>query len=90
MPGPYIHMSAMRHAAEGLRRGKYRPPASERINPDWSGLDVSNLGKLIGDFPNYACLGAIGPDLFFFAPDFRDEDGIPVSKIGRASCRERV
>ncbi|HMD89215.1 MAG TPA: zinc dependent phospholipase C family protein [Anaerolineaceae bacterium] len=81
MPGTYIHMSAMHHAAEGLKRGKYKPPASERINPDWSGLDLTNLGKLMSDHSNFANLGATGPDLFFFLPDFRDEDGIPVSSV---------
>jgi hypothetical protein len=33
------------------------------------------------DHPNFASLGAIGPDLFFFLPDFRDEKGLPLSSV---------
>ncbi len=81
MPGPYIHMSSMRHAALRLARGRYEVSGSERINPGWTGLDPKQLGHLLQQYPNFASLGAIGPDLFFFLPDFRNEDGINVSSV---------
>jgi Zinc dependent phospholipase C len=72
MPGPYIHLSAMRHAAQRLGEG-YEPTKSGRIPlPDASGVDAAELARLLRDHPNFASLGAIGPDLFFFLPDFRD------------------
>ena len=33
------------------------------------------------DHPNYTAMGAVGPDLFFFLPDFRDQEGIAVSSV---------
>ena len=81
MPGPYIHMSAERHTADDLARDEYKPVGSERINPEWEGQDTVRLGKLLRDHPNFANLGAVGPDLFFFLPDFRDEDGVRISSV---------
>ena len=81
MPGPYIHIGAMRHAARSLADKPYAPRRSKRINPRWTGLDVSDLGKIMREHPNYAALGAIGPDLCFFLPDFRDVNGFPLSSV---------
>lgn len=81
MPGPYIHMSAMRAVADALSRAPFVPSASDRINPKWTGMDTVHLGQLMKDHPNFASLGAIGPDLFFFLPDFRDQGHIEVSSI---------
>jgi hypothetical protein len=81
MPGPYIHMSSMRNAALRLARGRYEMRGSERIDPNWSGLEIRQIGALLQQYSNFACLGAIGPDLFFFLPDFRNEDGINVSSV---------
>jgi hypothetical protein len=73
MPGPYIHISAMRHAASQLEAEPlYRPPGSDRIDPRWSGFGIGDVAALLRDNPNYAAIGAVGPDLFFFLPDFRD------------------
>jgi hypothetical protein len=72
MPGPYIHLSSMRHARERLSKG-YQPPKSNRIPvPGAPGVSPTELARLLAEHPNYASLGAIGPDLFFFLPDFRD------------------
>lgn len=72
MPGPYIHMSSMRHARERLSDG-YQPTRGTRIPvPGAPGVDPAELARLLAEHPNYASLGAIGPDLFFFLPDFRD------------------
>jgi len=81
MPGPYIHMSAMRAAAEALTRTPYVPATSDRINTKWTGRDTLELGRLMKEHPNFASLGAIGPDLFFFLPDFRDQGKIELSSI---------
>jgi hypothetical protein len=84
MPGPYIHMSAMRHAAQALARGAYRPVPSQRIDPGWSGPNPQALGRLMlpgTGKPNFAAVGALGPDLFIFVPDFRDENGVVVSNV---------
>ena len=81
MPGPYIHMSSMRNAAVRLARGRYEVRGSDRIDPKWSGRDIKQLGSSLQQHSNFACLGAIGPDLFFFLPDFRNEDGINVSSV---------
>ena len=72
MPGPYIHMSSMRHAALRLGDG-FSPPESGRIpSTNVPGVDPAELARLLNDHRNFASLGAIGPDLFFFLPDFRD------------------
>lgn len=83
MPGPYIHISAMRNAAERLGKGRYRPAAGERgrIDPSWPGASMGAVAELIQKHPNFASLGAIGPDLFFLLPDFRDKNGIVLSSV---------
>ncbi|NJC72222.1 zinc dependent phospholipase C family protein, partial [Planosporangium thailandense] len=84
MPGPYIHMSAARHAARALDDG-FHIVGSDRIDPEWSGPEASELADLLREHPNFAALGAIGPDLFFFLADFRDQivGGVrfPVSSV---------
>lgn len=72
MPGPYVHISAMRHTAARLHLAEYLPARSARINPYQSGPGSGELARALSDYPNFAALGAIGPDLFFFLPDFRD------------------
>jgi hypothetical protein len=73
-------MSAMRHARARLSKG-YQPPQSDRIpSPGAPGVPPAELARLLTEHPNYASLGAIGPDLFFFLPDFRDIEvgGVPI------------
>ena len=72
MPGPMIHISVMRATAQRLADAGYAPQGSDRINPKWVGADPKELGRLMQQHANFAALGAIGPDLFFFLPDFRD------------------
>ncbi|MBV8841443.1 MAG: zinc dependent phospholipase C family protein [Bryobacterales bacterium] len=76
-------MSAVRNAARLLTAEGYRPQPgrSGRINPDWRGADPKALGQIIQGRVNFANLGAIGPDLFFFLPDFRDSHGISISSV---------
>ena len=87
MPGPYIHISSMKHIAAALAQSRepYTPPRSPgkrpRIDPTWTGSNTSDLGNFMLNAPNFASLGAIGPDLFFFLPDFRNYRGIPTSTV---------
>jgi hypothetical protein len=81
VPGPYVHISSMWHVAEQFANGDYTPVESARINPAWAGDDVGDLGALMDEFPNFAAIGAVGPDLFFFLPDFRDYKGIPTASV---------
>jgi hypothetical protein len=81
MPGPAIHISVMRHVAKALAEAGYRPEGSERVNPRWTGANTTGLGRVMREHDNFAALGAVGPDLFFFLPDFRDEGGISVSNV---------
>jgi len=71
----------MRAAAEALSRTPYLPGPSKRIDVRWTGRDTMELGRLLKDHPNFASLGAIGPDLFFFLPDFHDQKKIELSSI---------
>jgi hypothetical protein len=81
MPGPYIHLNAMRATAQALSRGRFRPVRSKRIDPDWTGADTAQLAQIMLRHSNFASLGAIGPDLFFFLPDFRDQGPLPLSSV---------
>jgi hypothetical protein len=81
MPGPGIHISVMRHVAEALAEAGYRPEGSERVDPRWAGANTTGLGRAMREHDNFAALGALGPDLFFFLPDFRDEGGVSVSNV---------
>ena len=78
MPGSMIHISVMRAVAKRLAAEGYAPQKSERIDPSWKGADVKRLGQIMQERSNFAALGAIGPDLFFFLPDFRDTKVGPV------------
>ena len=81
MPGPYVHISSMWHTAEQLESGDYEPPDTTRVDPAYPGADVAELSRLMRENPNFAALGAHGPDLFFFLPDFRDYHGVPVASV---------
>lgn len=79
MPGPYIHIAASDRIAERLARLKgwprYDRSAGDNENPPEA------LARIIRDNNHEYSLGAIGPDLFFFLPDFRDP-GLANSLIG--------
>src|SRR5438128_9263357 len=83
MPGPYIHISSMKQTAARFSQSRrpYRPARSARIDPAWTGASTSDLGQLMEAHPNFASLGAIGPDLFFFLPDFRNQNGVSTSSV---------
>jgi hypothetical protein len=83
MPGPYIHISAMRNASQRLARENYQPAPGDkkRIDPTWPGPNMRQVAALMIEHSNFAALGAVGPDLFFFLPDFRDQGGVSISSV---------
>ncbi len=86
MPGPYIHLSSAIAAGLQLSEKGFSPPGSGRIDPAWTGLNMmTGVGDVMAANPNHTALGAIGPDLFYFLPDFRDEhifgNSVSVSSI---------
>jgi hypothetical protein len=72
VPGPYIHI-----AVSDRIRARLKDINGWSASPSMDTLPVlaGPLPQEIADFaqrhPNYFALGAIGPDLFFFLPDFR-------------------
>lgn len=76
-----MHLSAMRHVVARMSDG-YEPPPSHRVpDPNAPGADTRQLARIMEKHSNFAALGAIGPDLFFFLPDFRDQGGINLSSV---------
>jgi hypothetical protein len=71
-------MSSARQTADGWQ-SRWHPVPSERVRAEQPGWDVGELARIMQEHPNYTALGAIGPDLFFFLPDFRDIGGFPLS-----------
>jgi hypothetical protein len=83
MPGPFTHIYTQRRLADflaenanagGVTDSFVRPADGNLINQ----LDAGMLGGLtpalaaqrLHDWPKFAALGAIGPDLFFFLQDY--------------------
>lgn len=52
--------------------GPTRRSPSDRLDPGRAGPRAGELSAILRAKPNYAALGAIGPDLSFFLPDFHD------------------
>lgn len=90
MPGPFTHVYTMRRVAAFLHEG-----ANEDFVRDGDGnllaaqhLDghlVAQLGRqrcadVMADWPKFAALGAIGPDLFFFMQDYK-QPFVPCDEI---------
>jgi hypothetical protein len=73
-----------------LAANGYSPPKTGRVNPSWSGIDPKQLGQIMLDHVNFANLGAVGPDLFFFLPDFRDSTLPGCTKISISSILTTV
>jgi hypothetical protein len=73
----------MRNAARQCAAAGYIPDAGDsgRIDPQWAGPNLKDAGALMIAHSNFASIGAIGPDLFFFLPDFRNFHGIPLSSF---------
>src|ERR1700693_4330226 len=66
MPGWYIHMDVARKTLQSLSSSSAAPVFASG-GP--SIADIQNV--LTADTKAYAALGSLGPDLFFFLPDFK-------------------
>ena len=75
MPGWYVHMEAAHDTARRLRDGDI--PAAFPITPA--------QGQVIGEhchtWRNYLALGALGPDLFYLLPDFKNTMGQVIRQV---------
>ncbi len=74
MPGWYIHLEVAKKIAENL-------PTTTIDAFNGPGPTPQDLATCIQDYPNYYALGAIGPDLFFFLPDFKGVRGNFVAQV---------
>src|ERR1700704_4882787 len=72
MPGPYIHIAVSDHMRERLSDQKsWSDLATLAGLPTLSGPVPAKIADWAKRHPSYYALGAVGPDLFFFLPDFR-------------------
>jgi len=76
MPGPGTHILVSDKVVEHLvemedwRFGAFGEGPNPTLPPD--------LATIAAENPNYYALGAVGPDLFFFLPDFRNHLASPL------------
>jgi zinc dependent phospholipase C len=85
MPGPFTHIYTQRRVADFLAQAAEEGGVSEAFvrtgddnllgpqNLDPSvlkGLTPGECAKIMMDWPKFAALGAVGPDLFFFLEDY--------------------
>lgn len=74
MPGWYVHMEAAHQTAERLLAGDV---GDLGLEPD----DAKRLGGYCHKWRNYLAIGALGPDLFYLLPDFKDELGCVIRQV---------
>jgi zinc dependent phospholipase C len=74
MPGWFIHLEVANKIAQDL-------PTTTIDAFNGPGPSPQDLATCIQDYPNYYALGAIGPDLFFFLPDFKGVRGNFVAQV---------
>jgi len=72
-------------AAGGVNADFVRPDdgpllSDQNLAPDGGMLDAETLARAMHDWPKFAALGAIGPDIFFFLQDYADPR-IPCDEI---------
>src|SRR3954453_16051923 len=89
-PGPFSHIYRQRRVMDFLMSGGANSDFvrnddgrlfdHQRLDPDGPLLDTAGLGKAMEDWPKFAALGAIGPDLFFFLQDYANP-AIPCDEI---------
>jgi hypothetical protein len=75
MPGWYIHMEEAKKTVERLRAGDVLSSFPGGVS------EAQKLGELGYKWRNYLAAGAIGPDIFFLLPDFRDKEGNVLLKM---------
>lgn len=74
MPGPYIHIAVSDRVRDML--ADWSTWSSGKTTSSVAGFNLGGptpqeIADLAREHPSYYALGAIGPDLFFFLPDFR-------------------
>jgi len=93
MPGPFTHIYAARrvadllNATDGSLTDRFIRPADGKLLESQQ-LDSHLLlqssgtacGKAMADWPKFAAVGAIGPDLFFFLQDYNNKS-VPCDEI---------
>src|SRR6201999_3476270 len=74
MPGPYIHIAVSERVCKALSKWSVWSSGQSTAGVASLGLpgpSPQQLADLASNHPSYYALGAVGPDLFFFLPDFR-------------------
>src|SRR3989442_12801148 len=80
MFGSSIHIAVADQIALYLARHKTWPRGDRTARlPDLAGAAPEEISAIAHKHPNYYALGAVGPDLFFFLPDFRAQGGVPIA-----------
>jgi hypothetical protein len=75
MPGWYVHLEAAHDTARNLRDGTV--PPNFAIDPGQAKV----IGEHCHTWRNYLALGALGPDLFYLLPDFKDTTGQVIRQV---------
>lgn len=75
MPGWYVHLEAAHDTARSLRDGTV--PANFAIDP----AQARVIGEHCHTWRNYLPLGALGPDLFYLLPDFKNTTGQVIRQV---------
>lgn len=75
MPGPGTHILVSDKVTEQLNQMKRW---SFTASGEGNVISPADLAAIAAEHPNYYALGAIGPDLFFFLPDFRNHLASPL------------
>ncbi len=75
MPGWYVHLEAAHDTARLLRDGTV-PPGFAVSEPE-----ARDIGEHCHTWRNYLALGALGPDLFYLLPDFKDTTGQVIRQV---------
>src|SRR5690349_8554437 len=79
MPGPGTHVLVSDEVVKRLSDIERWSYASRESGPN--SIPPSRLAEIASRHRNYYALGAVGPDLFFFLPDFRNHLASPLIGI---------
>lgn len=77
MPGWYVHMESAAETAKQLRAGTV--PSGSGMTP----AQATQVGEICHTWRNYLAVGALGPDLFYLLPDFKNGIGVVIRQVVR-------
>lgn len=80
MPGHYIHIAASDAVADQLEGVDLWRIGEDQL-PNLPGPAPNEVAALAKAHPSYYAFGAVGPDLFFFLPDFRRGLANPLIRV---------